>query len=172
MSTLSDVLDAQAPAAEHAAAMMLYGQFVGSWEGEATTYPPEGTPMKHSAEVHFGWVLEGRAVQDVWIVPARRDRRAPLGPRNLYGTTLRVYDPAADAWNVTWTNPPNGAYTRLVGRREGERIVQVGDDRDGRNRWIFQAIAPDTFHWTGEISTDGGQTWRLVAEFAMHRVGR
>ena len=99
-------------------------------------------------------------------------RRAPLGPLNLYGTTVRVYDPAADAWNVTWINPPNGAFTRLVGRREGDRIVQHGEDRDGLNRWIFQEITPDSFRWTGELSSDGGRTWRLAAEFALRRVGR
>jgi hypothetical protein len=108
----------------------------------------------------------------VWIVPARSDRSRPIGPRNLYGTTLRVYDPSEDAWNVTWINPPNGAFTRLVGRREGDRIVQVGDDRDGRNRWIFAEITPDSLRWTGEVSTDGGRTWRLLAEFALRRVGR
>jgi hypothetical protein len=172
MSTLSDVLDAPAPATEHADALMLYGQFVGAWEGVCTTHPPDGAPVRHSAEVHFGWVLEGRAVQDVWIVPARSDRSRPIGPRNLYGTTLRVYDPSEGAWNVTWTNPPNGAFTRLVGRREGDRIVQVGDDRDGRNRWTFSEITPDSFRWTGEVSTDGGRTWRLLAEFALRRVGR
>ena len=172
MSTLSDVLDAPGPAPEHADALMLYGQFVGSWEGEVTYHPPDAAPVRHSAEVHFGWVLQGRAVQDVWIVPARRDRRAPLGPLNLYGTTVRVYDPAADAWNVTWINPPNGAFTRLVGRREGDRIVQDGEDRDGLNRWIFQEITPGSFRWTGELSNDGGRTWRLAAEFALRRVGR
>src|SRR5262245_47305146 len=45
-------------------------------------------------EVHFGWVLEGRAIQDVWMIPRRRDRRpgAPVMPTagNWYGTTLRV----------------------------------------------------------------------------------
>ena len=172
MSTLSDVLETTAPVAEHADAMMLYGQFVGSWEGEVTYHPPDVAPVRHSAEVHFGWALQGRAVQDVWIVPARRDRQGPPGPLDLYGTTVRVYDPAADAWNVTWINPPNGAFTRLVGRREGDRIVQHGEDRDGLNRWIFQEITPDSFRWTGELSNDGGQTWRLAAEFALRRVGR
>jgi hypothetical protein len=28
--------------------------------------------------VHAGWVLEGRAVQDVWIMPRRSDRTARL----------------------------------------------------------------------------------------------
>ena len=169
-SPFLDALGAGGPAADRAGKMDLYGRFVGSWDFDVTQLRDDGSKCQRKGEWHFGWALEGRAVQDVWIVPARPDRRWPPCARNLYGTTLRVYDPAADAWNVTWINPPNGAFTRLVGRREGERIVQLGEDRDGRNRWIFQAITPDSFHWTGEISTDGGRTWRLVAEFALRRV--
>jgi hypothetical protein len=41
-------------------------------------------------EIHFGWVLEGRAVQDIWIRPKR-----PV-PSTMYGTTLRVFDLAGD----------------------------------------------------------------------------
>ena len=29
-------------------------------------------------EVHFGWVLEGRAVQDVWVMPPRAERTTDL----------------------------------------------------------------------------------------------
>src|SRR2546425_5180290 len=48
--------------------------------------------------------LEGRAVQDVWIVPSRSARQAPgvSAPGILYGTTLRVYDPRSDLWHIIW----------------------------------------------------------------------
>ena len=55
--------------------MMLYGQFVGSWDGRFVYHAPEDVPREAPCEVHFGWALEGRAVQDVWIVPSRtRDK--------------------------------------------------------------------------------------------------
>ena len=72
--------------------MMLYGQFVGAWEGSLVYQDSEGTRRETSSEVHFGWALEGRAVQDVWIAPARHARDATQHPL-MYGTTLRVYDP-------------------------------------------------------------------------------
>jgi hypothetical protein len=31
-----------------------------------------------SGELHFGWVLGGRAVQDIWIVPSAATRAPPL----------------------------------------------------------------------------------------------
>jgi hypothetical protein len=46
-----------------------------------------------TGEVHAGRVLEGRAVQDVWIMPRRADRTAESDPTmNMYGTTLRSWD--------------------------------------------------------------------------------
>ena len=43
-------------------------------------------------------MLEGRAVQDVWIAPARKDRDVPGrdSDKDIYGTTVRVCDPGRD----------------------------------------------------------------------------
>jgi hypothetical protein len=83
----------------------LYGPLIGSWEGEVVDHLEDGSERRQTAEFHFAWVLEGRAVQDLWIAPARRGRSGPPGPGNRYGTTLRFYDPRIDAWRITWINP-------------------------------------------------------------------
>ncbi len=84
----------------------LYGWLVGNWELDVYDHLPDGTVRRGNGEVHFWWVLEGRAVQDVWIMPARSARTANLGKvGNRYGTTLRVWDPSIAAWRVTWINP-------------------------------------------------------------------
>jgi hypothetical protein len=117
-------------------------------------------------------VLEGRAIQDVWIVPPRSSRRSKRSiQNNRYGTSLRVYDPAAGVWHVTWINPVSGAFNTLVGRRQGNEIVQEGKNPDGSLiRWTFSDITPRSFYWRGEASSDEGKTWRLEAEFFGHRV--
>ena len=33
-----------------------------------------GIDQRITGEIHFSWVLEGRAIQDVWIMPRRSDR--------------------------------------------------------------------------------------------------
>ena len=66
-------LQATGPAADRADRMALYGQFVGSWDLDVTEYRDDG-PVQRRGEWHFGWALEGRAVQDVWIVPPRGQR--------------------------------------------------------------------------------------------------
>jgi hypothetical protein len=123
-------------------------------------------------EAHFGWVLEGRAVQDVWIMPRRSERTAdPDKTLNMCGTTLRVWDPSTQAWRVTWINPVTGRRDELVGRRSGKDIVQVGTHADGTPIcWIFTEITPDSFRWIGEALQPDGKTWKLEGEFRAKRI--
>jgi hypothetical protein len=166
-----DALHAHQPAADRADKMGLYGWLVGRWALDAIYHQNDGVTRRTTGEVHAGWVLEGRAIQDVWIVPARdAERPNPPEPTNFYGTTLRVYDPKRDAWHILWSDPLNQIYRRQIGRARGNDIVQEGTDETGAPvRWSFTEITPDSFHWLGERSADGGATFRLVAEFLARR---
>ncbi len=161
-----EALSADGPDAEHASDMMLYGQFIGAWNVQVTDIADDGTKTTGTGTWYFGWVLEGRAIQDVFIVP-------PGTTRPRHGTTMRVYDPRVGAWHIRWHNPLNQAYNTLVGRQAGPDIVQDGKDDDGaRIRWTFTEITPRSFRWLGEISRDEGRTWRLQAEFFAQRAAR
>src|SRR5439155_23144021 len=78
----------------------VYGWLVGSWELEVLHYKAvDVSAQRIRGEAHFGWVLEGRAIQDVWITPRTEDRSPDLDKANkMYGTTLRVWDPTIQAW--------------------------------------------------------------------------
>jgi hypothetical protein len=96
----------------------------------------------------------------VWVLPGF-----------FYGTTLRVYDPALDAWHILWSDPLTQYYTRQIGRAHGSGIVQEGADEAGTPaRWSFTEITPNSFHWLGERSLDGGKSWQLQIEFFARRV--
>ena len=163
-------LAAEAPAADRADKLMLFGQFVGDWDVDFTVYNSDGTRETERAEWHFGWVLEGRAVQDVWIVPRRgeRDKESPV--KSDYGTTIRFYDPALDAWRVVYVSPQHGDLLTFVAREVGEEIVLEGHDADGAPmRWVFSEIKKDSFRWRRVVSPDGGKTWRLHKEMSVRR---
>ncbi len=148
------------PAADRADKMGLYGWLIGRWEMDAVIHGDDGTKHSGRGEIHFGWVLEGRAIQDVWILPGF-----------FYGTTLRVYDPGLDAWHILWNDPVKQLYVRQLGRARGKDIVQEGKNDAGiATRWSFTEITPHSFHWLGERSPDGGTTWQLQAEFFARRV--
>ena len=147
------------PAADRADKMALYGRFIGDWAFDALVHKDDGGEHRGRGEIHFAWALDGRAIQDVWILPGL-----------FYGTTLRVYDPGLDAWNILWNDPLKQYYTRQLGRAQGDRIVQVGDLGDGVHlRWSFSDITRDSFRWRGERSTDAGATWQLQADFRARR---
>ena len=170
--TFFSALRASGPDPGQAARMILYDRVLGDWTLDVVDHRDDGTIGRDEGEVHFSWVLEGRAIQDVWIVP-RRERRSAQTPRegNRYGTTLRIFDPASGTWKVSWFNPVSGVTNQLVGRSSGEDIVQDGVREDGtRIRWTFTEITARTFHWLGESSRDGGATWRLETEFFARRI--
>jgi hypothetical protein len=153
-------LCAPGPAADRAEKLSLYGWLIGSWQMAATVFSADGTKHSGRGEIHFAWALEGRAVQDVWILPGV-----------FYGTTLRVYDPGLDAWHIVWSDPLRQYYSRQIGRARGRDIVQEGSDLSGTpTRWSFTDITPDSFRWLGERSEDGGKTYWLQAEFLATRV--
>jgi hypothetical protein len=150
----------------------VYGWLVGSWEYDVLHYRAvDVSALGIKGEIHFGWVLEGRAIQDVWIMPRRSDRTPETDKiNNNYGTTLRVWSPAIQAWLIRWINPVSGHLEEQIGRRIGKDIVQVGARADGTaTRWRFTEIAPDSFHWIGEALNPDGQTWKIEGEFLARR---
>lgn len=152
--------------------MDLYGRFVGSWDLDVMQRADDGCERRRKGEWHFGWALEGRAIQDVWIVPPRGELRRGDAAANVnsYGTTLRVYDPRLDAWQIQWTDPVTQNFLQMIGRPDGNDIVQLGSWPDGRKiRWRFSQITPNSFRWTGEISDDEGANWRLQVDFTARR---
>ena len=169
---MTKALAAAGPADDHADALMLFGQFVGEWEFDWTGYDENGEKtMSEQGEWIFGWVLEGRAVQDVWIIPPR-DRRGEEGvPAGEYGTTIRFYDPRIDAWNVTWNGPIQGIRRTFTARRSGDEIIQEGQTGEGHHpmRWIFSEITGNSFHWRSVVSNGAETPWQLREEMHVRR---
>jgi hypothetical protein len=159
-SAFVTALCSDAPAPDRAEKLNLYGWLIGSWNMDASVFAADGTKQTGCGEIHFAWALEGRALQDVWILPGV-----------FYGTTLRIYDPGMDAWHILWSDPLRQFYARQIGRARGPDIVQEGNDASGTPiRWTFTDITPNSFRWLGERSDDGGRTYWLQAEFLATRV--
>ena len=154
-----ELLAADGPHPAHADALMLFGRFVGTWEMEGWQRAEGGGRTPQRGEWRFGWVLGGRAIQDVLVVP-------PIE----HGTTIRFYDPVARVWEITWITPPGRAVRRLQARPDGGDILLEGrDPRGHRLRWTFTGIAPERFTWSGYASYDDGATWRLEEEMQLTR---
>ena len=150
----------------------VYGWLCGSWDLDVVHYRGINVAERGlTGEVHAARVLEGRAVQDVWIMPRRENRGADSDPTmNMYGTTLRSWDGSIQAWRIAWTNPAGAHREEQVGRWNGADILQEGTRADGtRTRWTFTEITADSFHWRGEALYPGKQNWILEGEFLAKR---
>lgn len=142
----------------------VFDWLVGAWDCDFTFYDDAGTTRHASGEVLFGWVLDGRVLQDIWITYPKDGAKE----RGI-GTSVRFFDSKAKLWRVFFVSPAYGSIT-VQGGAEGDGIVLRGvDDEGAALRWSFTDIEPDSFVWRGEKSRDGGRTWRLEEEHRMRR---
>jgi hypothetical protein len=151
----------------------VYGWLCGSWDLVVLRYRGiDVSAQGLQGEVHAARALEGRAVQDVWIMPRCTDRTTPPSDptMNMFGTTLRSWDPAIKAWRIAWTNPVSGHREEQIGNWSGSDIVQNGARADGtKTRWTFTEIDADSFHWRGEALYPNATDWKLEGEFLAKR---
>ena len=76
-----DVLAADHRSPEIPELMDVYGWLCGSWDLVVLRYRAiDVSAQGLTGEVHAARVLEGRAVQDVWIIPRRADRTPASDP--------------------------------------------------------------------------------------------
>jgi len=143
----------------------LWAPFIGTWDCDYTFYLADGNVRHAQGELDFGWILDGRAIQDLWITyPKTSEEEREIG------TSIRFFDDKSRTWRVVFVSPKYNAIVTVQGGVEGDRIVLKGEDvNGGQRRWSFNDIKEDSFTWRGEKSRDGGKTWRLEEEHHMRR---
>ena len=148
--------------------LSLFGQFVGDWDiVESQTLEEDGRWTSETGELHWRWILEGRAVQDIWMF--RDEETNKIVPA---GTTVRFYDPEIDAWHSVWITPLHRDVDLFLGRKVGTEIVLERKDPDGvMTKWIFYDVKPNSFLWRGEKSKDLGETWTVYEKMTIRRKG-
>jgi len=150
-------------------AARVFDRFVGTWDCHCVFYAVDGAKTEFVGEWIFGWILDGRLMQDV-LRGYPKELTTPAAEDLRCGTSLRFYDAKAGQWNVCWFGSRNGFVVIVKGGAVGERIVLEGDDSDGASIcWSFNDIKADSFLWRGETSGDRGITWRVEQEMFLKR---
>lgn len=168
-----DALVSSARAPELADVDDLFGFLIGSWDLDAVLHDPKGQTQRSKGELHAAWVLEGRAIQDLFIFPRRSDRAAALPARgDRYATTIRTYHRALRAWRVDFINPAAPETSaQLTARRREQAIEMEGKLAGGVSiRWRYQSITATSFHYSAEKSGGDGAHWQLYLELFGSRV--
>jgi hypothetical protein len=146
----------------------VFDRLVGTWDVEYTDFLKDGKVTHRSGEFIVGWVMDGRAIQDFWIVYLSGTHEE----REVY-SDLRYYDPKSRSWPAIFIDVEHASVARFTGGAAGDdRIVLDTSDFDGTDtRWSINDIRSGSFVWREEESLDGGKTWRLLAEHHMKRRG-
>lgn len=175
-SDMIRTLQASGPHASLGSGGELLGRFVGSWSIDYTFHSKDGKVTRGSGEYVAGWVMDGSAIQILWVVDPRDGRQ----DREVY-TSLQYLDPKSGTMYLTFIDPQHASanyqpVARFTGTVEGDsRMVFITQDLsskgDRTNRWSFNDIGPDSFVFRDEESSDGGKTWRLAEEGHMTRRG-
>jgi len=146
----------------------LFGQFVGDWDLEGIYGKNSPDEWRVPGEWLFSWILDGAAIQDVFICPSRKEREVNPHPDGEYGTTVRFYIPEKDAWDICYGG--YGFMSILEAKQVGNQIiVNNKDSSEGLNQWIFSDITQNSFHWQNRTSFDNGITWSVIFEVFARR---
>jgi hypothetical protein len=162
-----EALPSDGPAPELAGVDNIFGWLIGSWEIDAVLYGAAGEVQKSRGEIHASWVLEGRAIQDLFIFPRRADRHSGVPAQgDRYATTIRTYDRSLKVWRITFINPAaEETSAQLIARRNGNDIVMDGKLTDGTPiRWRYGEITATSFHYSAEKMRLSDKSWHLYLE--------
>jgi hypothetical protein len=145
------------------------GRLVGTWNVEYTDFSKDGKTTHRSGELLIGWVMDGRALEDVWIVNPSAARKE----REIYAE-VRYFDAKSGTWRAVFVDPQDAAIATFKGGAVGDdQIVFESQDLvpNESRRWSFNDIRPDSLVYREEASSDGGKTWRLESQYRMKRRG-
>jgi heme-degrading monooxygenase HmoA len=146
----------------------IFEPLIGAWDLKWTGYYPDGNTQSEMGEWFFFWALEGRILQDLWIIPSLQNRGKEGYPKGEYGTTLRYYDKTLQKWKASWFGPLRNSFlTFTINKTDDEIILESESGTEMQRKWIFSQIQPDSFHWRSEQLRD--DNWFLDQEMQVVR---
>lgn len=126
-----------------------FGKFIGEWNLDLTITHSDGSTLQYKGEWHFHRILEGRAIQDIWIIPdsaAQEDNTF-----HEYGTTVRTFNPRTNAWKAVWVGPIQNQLFTFDIDDQNDQIVLTATNTPMDMKWSFFNISPNSFNWKSEV---------------------
>lgn len=159
-----EALQANGPSATIPGEDNIFEFLIGAWDFD--WYYNQGTQMARNlkGEWLFSWIIDGYAIQDVFICPKRESKEFIETKDVIYGTKLRVYNKKKKLWDIYYVC--NGYSTILEARKIGASIVLDSVSASKyKMKWIYSNIKENSFQWKSAISKDDGHTWIVQGEF-------
>lgn len=147
----------------------IYAPFIGEWDCDWVEGMGTYEERHVRGEWLFSWMDEGKAVQDIFICPSRKEREKTGFSEAEYGTTIRQYDAVSDKWFFTFMQRGVTYEFEVDHDPQGGLIQNMINHRHYNMIWRITDITADSFKWSNNISKDNGETWRTLAEMLVTR---
>lgn len=141
-----------------------FGPMIGDWKIRSVFHTKHGV-----VEVQGIWsfrrILNGTAVEDVIATVKQDDDKFFRG-----GVAVRYYQPSTRTWLQTYIEPISNTVQKLIGRKEGERIVQTVQGSNPVETWTFEKFSPNSFYWVDRFAAGNGNPARVDQEIFATRM--
>lgn len=142
-----------------------WGGLIGEWNIMWNDHFEDIEPRRVKGEWIFSRILDGTAVQDLFIVPSRAERLRDKQSDAEYGTTLCIFNPKTMAWDVFYGCM--GEAIRLTARKVGEEII-LTENTAKKMRYVFSEIKSSSFLWRKARKNENNE-WLTVAKVTAER---
>lgn len=147
--------DGPAPAAPEQTSQ--YAFIIGEWDCKTRFMNPQGEYGEGRATWTGFWILDGWAVQDVWV-----SRQADGS--EFHGTNIRSFNPETGKWDNRWLPQGTLQWKHFESEQVRDTMVMTGGrGRDPRGEFVdrntFYAIGENGWKWRKDRSYDGGKSW-------------
>lgn len=134
-----------------------YAFIIGTWDCKTRFMNAEGGYSEGSATWTGSWILDGWAVQDVWV-------ESDTDGTVFYGTNIRSFNPKTGKWDNRWLPQVTLQWKYYESEQRGDTMVMTGGEgKDSRGAFIdrntFYDIGDNGWKWRKDRSYDGGKTW-------------
>lgn len=137
----------------------------GTWDVRYEFVDKAGRSRVNNGQVRYNWILDGKALQEVWTSDSQSKDPRP------FGTTINFYDPKRQHWTAVWVYPAQGETFQMTGGEVDGNFVLTGHDLSGAlQRWSTSVVTPGSVIGRFDISRDEGKTWKAVGLNRMKRV--
>lgn len=146
-----------------------FGKFIGKWSLDLTITNFDGTKTRHKGEWHFHRILQGRAIQDIWIIP---DLTTHLDNEfHEYGTTIRTFNPKTNQWKAVWVGPIQNQFFVFDIQDDIDPItLTLNNNSNLMMKWSFFDIAKNSFKWKSEVKIKEQDNWFINYYMELTRI--
>lgn len=149
--------------------------WLGDWTIQQKILRQDGSYAEFPARTRVRPAAAGCALVEEWRGTVQFFWAGMEAPAELFGLSVRAWDPRSGTWNIHWLDDMNPALGEpFVGRFDGSRgtFTQTMTGPDGverTSRITFEHPAEGVVEWSLATSRDGGESWTTLWSMHMTR---